>query len=669
MSTDSSHPALCSRLQDQAALSKTAAKTPTGKLYQYQPLPSYDYIRILELLPGEATEDGGGVRCRLHTERFADAEDTYAAISYVWGDPNDRVPIICDGRIIEVTVNLADALSHIRHQTESRFVWADAICINQEDDTEKGHQVKRMGKVYENAEEVLVWLGRDSEGIAEDCFNLIRETNEYLDDQYEIYRGIRDIPTITKASPMSFDKSRWNNVRTLIKMPWFTRLWVVQEAALAKQCTLLWGNNQLSMAEVCELSSFANFRADLRNLFGEIGTGQVGNNFDTQCTYQSAKSWMRNKPLLKSVHVSCNTMLFLDVLRSGRSMKSTFEVDRVFAFLGNPLARKHGEEELVVEPDYSKSIQEVYFETACSLLANPREAPYLLSFVDHHDNESVEGTTLGRDDAFPSWVPRWDKNWFQHSMSLPHYRHRAGGLERNFNSAVQTDKSLLLPAIVFDHLVWTSNNIDDDNLALNPNIWDEDTRAADKPFIDLLFTRVQQAFNKHCHDRYSKVVSTSTKSIEDAFSLTLVRQYPAEEEFNLVEHQQNFKAYLQAARQLVDKHSTSTRKRMRGTVRKWLASLRSGSSSAVTYEGILSYAHNRRFAITESGRFGLVDGLAELNDVCCICPGMQVPLILRPREDGRYGLVGNSYIQGVMAGEVMEQLEKGKVKLENIVLV
>jgi hypothetical protein len=48
---------------------------------------------------------------------------------------------------------------------------------------------------------------------------------------------------------------------------------------------------------------------------------------------------------------------------------------------------------------------------------------------------------------------------------------------------------------------------------------------------------------------------------------------------------------------------------------------------------------------------------------------MQVPLILRPREDGRYGLVGESYIQGVMAGEVMEQLEKGKVKLENVVLV
>ena len=108
---------------------------------------------------------------------------------------------------------------------------------------------------------------------------------------------------------------------------------------------------------------------------------------------------------------------------------------------------------------------------------------------------------------------------------------------------------------------------------------------------------------------------------------------------------------------------------MRGTVRKWLTSFRSGSGDAFEYERELYYTRNRLFAITESGRFGLIPWLAELNDVCCICPGMKVPLILRPREDGRYGLVGHSYIHGVMAGEVMEQLEKGEVKLENIVLV
>jgi hypothetical protein len=108
---------------------------------------------------------------------------------------------------------------------------------------------------------------------------------------------------------------------------------------------------------------------------------------------------------------------------------------------------------------------------------------------------------------------------------------------------------------------------------------------------------------------------------------------------------------------------------MRGTARKWLTSFRSGRSDVFIYEGDLYYTHNRRFTITESGRFGLVTRFAELNDVCCICPGMKVPLILRPREDGRYGLVGDSYIHGVMAGEIMEQLEKGEVQLENIVLV
>lgn len=82
-------------------------------------------------------------------------------------------------------------------------------------------------------------------------------------------------------------------------MPWFGRLWVVQEAGLAKQCKLLWGENQLSLAELCELSSLLHQRPDLSNLVGQIGTGQVGDGFNTQCTYKPVKSWMGTKPLIK----------------------------------------------------------------------------------------------------------------------------------------------------------------------------------------------------------------------------------------------------------------------------------------------------------------------------------------------------------------------------------
>jgi hypothetical protein len=39
------------------------------------------------------------------------------------------------------------------------MLWVDAVCINQLDPVEKGHQVAQMGRIYENAERVVVWLG------------------------------------------------------------------------------------------------------------------------------------------------------------------------------------------------------------------------------------------------------------------------------------------------------------------------------------------------------------------------------------------------------------------------------------------------------------------------------------------------------------------------------
>jgi hypothetical protein len=684
--SSSAHHSASPPLQDQPSISQASGKTPIQGSYQYQPLPSHEHFRILELLPDDADEKGGSggvVRCRLHTEPFADAEDTYAALSYVWGDASDRVPIICDGKIVKVTVNLADALRHIRDHTEFRFVWADAICIDQEDDVEKGHQVKRMGTIYEHAVEVLVWLGKDDEGIAEDCFNLIREANEYLDHQLEIYGRVRNIPNITRATPISFEKVRWNKVQKLVNLPWFSRLWVLQESALAKQCQLLWGQHQLDLAELCEISCFIEYRPDLLNLVALSGMARVTSTFLAQCTYRTIETWMGTKPLIKRELKRIQETEFmnlLDVLESGKHLAVTFEIDRVYAFLGNPLARKHEEQTLLIEPDYSKSVQDVYFEVACELLAHPREAPYLLSQVDHHHSDCVEGMTLGRDGAFPSWVPRWDQAWRQYSTNQADFWHQSGGV-RKFEAIVQNDKSLLLSGIIFDQVVWTSDIISNKNLSLTPDNWDEGVKTSRKPFIDLLFIQVQQALHQHRNGRNSGLLTSNT-SFEDAFYLTMVRHYPTRDplRFDLIKHQREYLAYHQAARQ-------SARTLMKNGLSRPVQNLppflggpaktsqlpgsvqNIGDTSPFIYENQLFFVQNRRFAITKSGRFGLVPWLAQPEDVCCIFPGMQVPLILRPRKDGRYGLVGDSYIQGVMGGEVMEELEKGEMKLENIVLV
>jgi hypothetical protein len=44
-----------------------------------------------------------------------------------------------------------------------RVLWIDALCINQDDDAERVHQVGIMGSIYRQARQVLVWLGTPDE--------------------------------------------------------------------------------------------------------------------------------------------------------------------------------------------------------------------------------------------------------------------------------------------------------------------------------------------------------------------------------------------------------------------------------------------------------------------------------------------------------------------------
>jgi hypothetical protein len=52
----------------------------------------------------------------------------YVALSYVWGDVNNKAPFILDGNEIEITKNLAVALQHIQSTTETVTLWIDAVC-------------------------------------------------------------------------------------------------------------------------------------------------------------------------------------------------------------------------------------------------------------------------------------------------------------------------------------------------------------------------------------------------------------------------------------------------------------------------------------------------------------------------------------------------------------
>jgi hypothetical protein len=98
------------------------AKYPE-KPYQHKALPTKTSFRVLELLPGL---EGDPISCLLRSVHWTDLP-VYEAISYPWGDPNAKGPIIVDGKSLGVTVNLQAALKHFRYQGRSRVLWADAI--------------------------------------------------------------------------------------------------------------------------------------------------------------------------------------------------------------------------------------------------------------------------------------------------------------------------------------------------------------------------------------------------------------------------------------------------------------------------------------------------------------------------------------------------------------
>jgi hypothetical protein len=127
----------------------------SSSLYKYHTLPYEKYIRLLVLSPGHENDN---INCTLRETELESAPE-YEAISYAWGDPANKIDVLCDGKILMITQSLKNALLRLKLKDRPRIIWADAICIDQDNEVEKGLQVKLMDRIYGHASRVCVWLG------------------------------------------------------------------------------------------------------------------------------------------------------------------------------------------------------------------------------------------------------------------------------------------------------------------------------------------------------------------------------------------------------------------------------------------------------------------------------------------------------------------------------
>jgi hypothetical protein len=624
-----------------------AEKKPTT--FKYADKLTECSVRVLELYPGKS---GDIIKCRLTTISSQEADNTYEAISYAWGDSEDKVGIICNGDSLEITNSLAGALTAIRHATLTTLLWADAICINQSDEEEKGHQVKQMGKVYENAKRVIVWLGPDTAGIASETFEFIKVANQYFNDQLLEYGILESIPVFTALPHFLTNSETWADVVKFASLSWFSRLWVIQEAGLAKECILLWGASQIDFAEWVEMSLWMNYRPDLHaNAGGEFCLVDAACIFqDVQCRYTNSIGWRKRLPLCTIIHdrATAKPTTFAFLLEAGGRMQASDKRDHVYGFLGNPLALME-EGRLLIEPDYTKSVRDVYLDTASAFLQNPPDAPWLLCCVDHHAAAEVTGSD--ETETWPSWLHRWNRRPWAYRIGRPEYWFCAGGFKRTFTASVLSEHgqlSLITTGVVFDHLSWLSPVFDAEDFNIDPHLWGDNLRSQGTPLVDNLLTSLSNASQQPADNIKKAFISVLCLGLPDRTDGMDTISSHIEEEFDV---------YCRFIRQATTSTSISNNQ-----------SSMTKTENPFLFWDRLHAVHHRRVALTRNGRVVLAPCFAEVDDSCCIFPGVAVPLILRSTGNHQHNLVGDCYIEGVMGGELMEKLEQGEYQEAPIAL-
>ena len=178
------------------------------------------------------------VHLELELASIDDVKGQYEAVSYMWGPPSPERHVIINSKTLRLCDNIWRCLKHLRdcELTRSRL-WIDTICIDQSDDHEKSQQVAKMGQIFQNASRVLIWLGSTSLQT-----HMHEPGSETLRDSIETLAPENwDIWTDVLGHSDSRSRSLENQIMSIVYNPYWYRLWIIQEVALAREACIVFG--------------------------------------------------------------------------------------------------------------------------------------------------------------------------------------------------------------------------------------------------------------------------------------------------------------------------------------------------------------------------------------------------------------------------------------------
>lgn len=122
----------------------------------YEPLNhSNSEIQIIRLQPG-GQNDTISHQLQTHSLNY---KSRYNTLSCTWGNPKSTKPISVDGKTTHIAEHLFVALKSIRYKRNVVMIWADALCIDQNNVHEKNSRVAMMDRIYSQGKQTWISLG------------------------------------------------------------------------------------------------------------------------------------------------------------------------------------------------------------------------------------------------------------------------------------------------------------------------------------------------------------------------------------------------------------------------------------------------------------------------------------------------------------------------------
>ncbi|KAF2467224.1 HET-domain-containing protein [Lindgomyces ingoldianus] len=577
---------------------------PSPRTYAYTKLPHNDSIRIFVLQPGKSYEP---LTCSLILARLSNMPYV-EAISYTWGNSERLFTVSCDNRDIRITRNLRNALRQVRHENVTRLLWADSICINQEDLEELGQQVAMMGDVFGSAKRVLICVGADSEFHAPAVQALVGDVNAMMDRSFANMDLENDkFPWILKDNDLLKDP-RWSSLKELLSVPWFHRGWVIQEALLAATATVKWGETEISWELLGRTQRWLLRRGQSAATTHDIHlTHLLWNDFNHRRPTEAGT--------MEDSELYYNYTL-LEVMNSARRLSMMDLRDRVYAFLG--LHRTTSIDMLEYmriskdRPvlDYTISHLQVYHKFASGYLSKSSDLK-LFMFIQHDDESLAAG--------IPSWAPRWDLHECKHPIGDSTWPLLQSADGSGPKVEVRSEDEVQVRGVIVDRVVLTSEPHPGDGISLDMAL----------STLGLFWSSARSHVSPY---------KLSDRGKHLARTLRCGRFRGHRETWD-----QHESAYI---RLLLGYSEVAHEERGYGIDVEALSGHGDAEFANVAFRSRLV---GRRVFLTERGYFGLTGNVVRKGDLVGIVFGTATPFLFRKCND-KYQILGDAYVESKTGG-------------------